>query len=953
MEEEIIKIFEINTDAIATNRGFYYQYLLVLKKWLKNYIDDKNAITLTEVEDDIKEIGDELIFTQVKCYRSSFSLNSVEVKKSLFNFYILYLKYKKTNADISFCFSTNTQISIKEKLLSKWVDDVDLSNGVLLGLCKKKISEILKKEIKSRKNKLLQKNISESQKKAIKDAFNNLIELLNENRIEPFVKSLVWEFDSVSPENAIEFSTKEIHDLLTDPKFENKPTTLLFSVLLSEIYRSSQRANESDRTLNNKMLTNLIHQTENELSQLIDNKLSKLLSLEIESLKVSVEAIRCTQEAHSTEISLIKEELKETIIQVPKFLNFLPDFSSVHILGWDDFLIKSQSILSEKKTLSIYSEGGMGKTSFGKKFLKTFVDYDHIIWLNVEHSISSALLLDNTLRENLSIKPLNDGDSQESAFKYLLNRLNKIEGNNLIIIDIQKSKYELSEINSLSLPPNWHKLILTRSHLKTIQNEKLPKLDFNNAKDIYITHCDHKPINDELLKEFFETIDYNILVIELVAKTIHNSFDLSLNSFLKSLKEQSLNKSEFKININISNENKSIIFFNYLLETFSLPTLDGNEKNYLEFLALLPSNNIIIEDLILINGKSHFEENKITILNILNSLDSKGLITINKDRKKFDIHKIIRETIVYNQRDNLNPFANNILFITWLTKRIEEGYYAPKNSFRYLKYAESILNSIKEGYRKSLYQPLPLLENEFFYAKRFYLGAKSNLTSLIDLAYRAENYPSLNKNNLGVIYNNLGLCYAENRKHDKAIVYFNKALKSYTKSEKGYSHLFITSLNNLSNIYLAKGDLIKVMECFKKVQDFRRKKSLYNDQQLSIEYRILAQSYTIAGSYEKAIKLLKSGIELHYTLDESNRNDFYLAAYHNELSNLYLVTENFNNAVENQEKGIKIMEDMGLINSNYLLSMYKISSNLYRFLGLKNKENEMSNKIELFKAYQS
>ena len=73
MEEELIKIFDVNTDAIGTNRGFYYQYLLTLKKWVLNYIDKREVVTYIEYEDDIKEIGDEIIFTQVKCYTSSFS----------------------------------------------------------------------------------------------------------------------------------------------------------------------------------------------------------------------------------------------------------------------------------------------------------------------------------------------------------------------------------------------------------------------------------------------------------------------------------------------------------------------------------------------------------------------------------------------------------------------------------------------------------------------------------------------------------------------------------------------------------------------------------------------------------------------------------------------------------------------------------------------------------------
>lgn len=953
MNEEIIKLFEVNTDAIATNRGFYYQYLVVLKKWIINYIDDKDIVTLTEVEDDIKELGDEIIFTQVKCYTSSFNLNSKEIKKSIFNFFILYSKYKGLNEKLSFCFSTNTKITKREKLLSQWTQNVGLSNNQLLSSCSKKVKEILVKEIKDRKNKFLQKGLPLVEKENINRIAKDFINSLDNKIIELFAKSIIWEFNGLSPEDGVDTLTKEVHTLLEHKRFEGKSKSLLFKVLISEIYKSSQLEDCSNRQLDNKLLVNIIKQTDDDLNQSINSGLIKLFNIEIESLKINVEAIRKTQKVHSNEIDLLKKEVSKPKTHVSKHLNLPPDFSSFEVLGWDEFLNDVHNTITKKKTLSIYSEGGMGKTAFGKKYLKTFTGYDHIIWLNVESSISSSLLLDVVLMDSLKMDSSNEIGNIEESFKKLLGELNKIDGNNLIVIDIQKCEEELSEIASLRLSSNWQKLILTRSNLKSITSIKLPLVSFQDARQIYLNFCDREQIEDSLFQTLFEAVDYNVLVIELIAKTIQNSFDLSFSSVVLAIEEQQLDKDDFKVDIDLAGTSKSIKLFNYLIEKFSLPILEQKEINFLEYLAILPSNNIIIEDIILINGMSHFDENKVYIKNITNSLDKKGLITISKDRKRIDIHKIVREVIIYNQRKKLNPFVSSILFITWLTARIEEGYNAPKNSFRYLKYAESILDSIKEEYRNSLYQPLLLLENEFLYAKRFYLSAKSNLNRLIDLAKRAENFTPLNQNSLGVIYNNLGLCYAENDKNNLAITYFKKALNQYTKNDKKSLNLIITTTNNLSSIYLLEKDLISAIKNFEKIQKIRKNYSLYDDQQLSIEFRILSQSYAIAGSFGQAIKLLLAGINLHKSLNMENRNDFYLAAYYNELSNLYVVSGDIDKAKESQEVGIQILEAMGLSNSSYLLSMYKISKSLYQYLGEDEKENEMIEKINLFKANQS
>ncbi|WP_271785292.1 hypothetical protein [Aquimarina algiphila] len=950
MQEEIIKIFEINTDAIGTNRGFYYQYLLVLKKWTSNYINEKESFTYTEVEDDIKEIGDKLVFTQVKCYNSSFSLNSSEIKKSLFNFFILYLKYQ--NEKTSFCFATNSNISKNEKLLLSWDKDRNLENKELLKNASRKIKEILVKEVNNRKNKKLQKNYSIIQKDKIKNTSNDFKNFIKKLDIEPFVRSINWEFNSISPEKAIDLIIKEIHEILVHLKFGGKPKSLLFSVFLSEIYRCSQNKETSERMLNNQTILSLLKQTNKELTKLVDDKITKLLRIEIESLKLSIDEIRHVQNTHTTEIEELKKEVKNPLEKKPKYLNLLPDFSSRDIYGWNDFLNEVNSILKNKKTLCIHSEGGMGKTSLAYKYLKLFNDYDHILWVNVEYSIPNAFVLDSILLKNLKIDIKNNDKKLE--LQSILNELNKLEGRNLLIIDIQECEDEIAQIKSLLLSQNWHKLILSRSLLKIVPNIKLPRINFNDAKSVYLSFCKKEKIKDSLFKKLFELIDYNVLVIELIAKTIHNSIDLSLDNLINSFQEQKLDQNDFNIDIEITDRIESIRIFNYLIDKFSLPKLENFEKHYLEFLALLPSNDIIVEDLISINGKKHYSENKVAITNIINSLEKKGLLNLSEDRARVHIHKIISEIIIYVQRKELSPFASCMFYISWLTSRLKEGYYSPKNSFRYLKYAESILNSLKEKYRESLYQPLLLLENELLFSKNFYLGANDHLDQLIDLSKRAEAYPLLDKTNLGVIYNNLGLGYAENNEKELAIKYFNKALNVYPKgSEEKFLQLRITSLNNLSNVYLDKNDLVNVIKNFNKVQKIRKKYSLYDDQQLSAEYRILSKSYAITGSFKQAIDLLESGIELHKSLNSLKRNDFYLAVYYNELSNLYLALEDIKKAIENQESGIKILENMGLNNSKYLFSMYQVSLNLYQYLGLKKKEENMKNKIELFKIHQS
>lgn len=951
MLEQIIDVFEVNTDAIATNRGFYYQYLTILKKWIVNFIEDNNIDAYSEVDQDIKEVGERLIFTQVKCYTSNFSLNSEEVKNTLFNFFILFQKNKEFSDDTTFCFSTNTSISSREKLLSRWINDENLSDEKLRKLCAEKIKETLIKEIKSRKNKKLNQKKSEERNDLVKLSATNLIEIVN-NEVETFTRKIKWNFESLSPDEAIIKLKSEIENLLENNKFQNRPVSLLFGVFISEIYKRSQEKNPENRSLSKKTIINLLSHTDTELEEYLNIKFIRLINIEIDLLRTDIKDIQSKIDSHTNKINLLEKTFeKSSNNKLPKSLNILPDYTSMNIYDWETFITEINSQLASTKLLSIFSQGGMGKTSFAKKYLQTYSNYNHVIWITIENSLSYSFAFDEILIKNLNLE-FSSKDDVECRFTNILNELNKIEGKNLIIVDIQEIDEDKASLNKFLSLTSWEKLILSRNKIKTIPFVKLPQISIQNCKNIFNSHLSKQEENKtSLLDEFIEFVDFNILVIELVAKTIENSFDLTLEHLFNSLKNQDLDDDEYKIDIDVIDENNSIRIFNFLLKKFSLNNLKSNEFGYLEFISLLPSRDIIIEDIILINGLDHYKENKIEIINILNNLEKKGLIDFSLDKKRVNIHKIIKEVVLYNERKNISPFIGNIFYITWLTARIKEGQNNPSTSYRFLKYAQSILNNIKEEYRRAVYQPLIILENELLYTYRFYINVENELEKWIDLAERAEKYPMLNEINLGIIYNNLGLAYAHSDSQS-AIKQFNKSLDLFLKKESLYLNEIITVLNNISNVFLQEEDIVNALDNFKKIQNFRRKYNLFDDQQLVIEHKILAECYKICGDLKKAIEFVIQGIKLHYTLKKEVRNDFFLSACYNYLSKLYLLDDNLEQGLLHQENAVYVLEQINIKDSEYLLLMYQILKHLYKTKGDLVQEKMIIEKINNFKTFE-
>lgn len=308
------------------------------------------------------------------------------------------------------------------------------------------------------------------------------------DEVESFTEKIQWKFENLTPDEAIKKIKSEIELLLENEKFNNKPASILFGVLISEIFKCSQNKNAEERKLTKDMIFDLLQHSDIELQDYQNDKFFRLVNIEIEILRLDIESIQLKIDSQDSRINTL-EKKSETLraLELPKFLNQLPDYNSVNILDWDAFLGEVHSELNDLGMVSVYGPGGMGKTTFAKKYLKTHSEYDHIVWITVEKSIGYSFVFDEILTKNLNIRFL-EQDEIEQRFNIMLNALNNVKGNKLIIIDIQGIDYDRSSFDLLNVLTTWRKLVLTRNHIKTISSKKLPHLQLENAKNIFRCH---------------------------------------------------------------------------------------------------------------------------------------------------------------------------------------------------------------------------------------------------------------------------------------------------------------------------------------------------------------------------------------------------------------------------------------------------------------------------------
>ena len=273
-------VFKRNTDAIATNRGFYYQYLKTIKLWIDNYKNKKEIEIYCEREDDIfqfNEIKREYKFHQIKCYAEGFGLNSPEIKSSLLNFFNLFLKYKDDYTGY-FYFETNSTFKPNAgKSLKKWFENQDDNNYSIKDVANE-TKKYLKEQVEENLRKFIQKKPSTKNIERAKENVSDFINKLNSDEFESFLKVVRWKFGM---ENDTEKATSklltEISTTISSFNLDIR-SELFLGYLLHIVIEKSIHKNESERFLNNTIFQEIL--ANSNLDELIESKLRpELISL--------------------------------------------------------------------------------------------------------------------------------------------------------------------------------------------------------------------------------------------------------------------------------------------------------------------------------------------------------------------------------------------------------------------------------------------------------------------------------------------------------------------------------------------------------------------------------------------------------------------------------------------------------------------------------------------------
>lgn len=892
MEPELLKLVKTNHDAYYVNRGFYYQYLTVLQKWVQHYITGNDVTVFTEVGNDIKEVWQKLVYTQVKCYKAPFSFQSIILKKELFTFFVQYLEEKETNPELEFHFFTNAVLTKSETLLAAWMKSQPLVAGEVRSQCSRKMKEILKKELKALCGKKLNDKTKITQEKLeIKAGFAILIaELDKDGLLDDFVGRVQWFFGKETPSESILTLHNAVLEDLNHEKFEGKPSGMLLEALLSEICRCSQLEDRKSRKVDNTMMAAILARKDDQIRSLISESLVALLDVRIYALEEKVAQAEHTLELHGFTLAQHTTQLSSLLAGavVLKDLSFIHDLTLIpyksdsDTLGRANDLLDLKRILSESRCVSLTGVGGIGKSTLAKVYANSYrSEYDHLIWIDAETGIYESFVFNQNLIQNLAV---NAEQTPKNKFLEIIQKLNNIKGKGLMILNDLASdeKDILEQLKSLY---NWHIILTSRLRIDSVIAQEVRPLSFEFARKLYRKFEPERTADDNIFEQFFNLIEYNTLTIVLVAKTIHLSFDLTLETFLTYLKDQRLDDQEVDVDIDLGSTSVSLL--NILQNTFSLKKLDSDERYFLEFFALLPAEGITMTDLVLWYGKKDEKNNRASFTKVINLLHQKGLITRTGNHVKMDM--IFQESVLYQMRKDKGSFLSQMFHVPFLAARIQEGADGdPGQAVHFVKYAQSFVKKIKEDYRTPIYQSMLILENEMLNVLNWLQKWEDLIQKWEDLTKRAVAYLAPDDFNLGVIFHNYALTLVGIDKREEAAVYFDKSIAIFKSRQNNSTHL-LNMMCNKAHLYLQLDDLQGFKTTFQEIHDLIKIHNLWYDPTLPLQCHLLGTANKKYKDYAEAKKMFSMAINSHKELPAENRNDLNLVVYLCDLAFCFLV----------------------------------------------------------------
>ncbi len=529
------------------------------------------------------------------------------------------------------------------------------------------------------------------------------------------------------------------------------------------------------------------------------NGLSPKVKYEVEDL--FKHTIRISPRERYKSTKELKTQLEKLISltsdNAPYIMNMPKWQPSYFSIGRQDEIREVKNRLDSYGYIFIKAIGGIGKSELAKMFAEKYLsEYHTVQFCKYTGSLKSVV-------SSIEISGINNNDYSNA--EELIREKNKIihsgDSHTLLIVDNFNVAYDEYLREFLPSDKNGFKVIFTTrcepaNEYYSDKVFELSTLPENTALTLFYNHCSIQKTsqNDEIVNNILHTIQYNTLVLVLLAHAIKKTGN-NLEDILDKLKNSELNNINGKVFheydfSSIDGQNYNNIFA-HLNTIFNISNLTEIQKEILMNLSLVANIGIEIQYFV------EYCESQYITYNEIDNLCSLGWI-MKEDEELISLHSIVSDLIAANNSiKKKNSYYCLASYITDLCCSFDEVHIDILNMmFSYLFHLDKRLKGEVS---------LTIIDVKLYLAKTyFYLYDAKNATvkykeakGLIRKSFRFKPRYCFYYFGLAEIEENFG-------SPDKAIELYKEAINYFKKTINFFYQLCFDSLCGIASCYSKK-----------------------------------------------------------------------------------------------------------------------------------------------------
>ncbi len=523
-------------------------------------------------------------------------------------------------------------------------------------------------------------------------------------------------------------------------------------------------------------------------------------------------------------------------IEVHKFINYTPSIKLSQVVGAEANAEKIDLELDTNNNVVLHSVlHGIGKSTnalFYAHSKKYQEKYKHIAYVNFVEEIKLSFI--NSFKNSKINYSYNPDYSIFDNFVSIIDKLKKIEGTNLLIIDNVTNSNEIEMISDFLIDLNWKILITSNSKISNFQNTEIEEFNRENAKKIFYQHASKKT-DEELLDKVLTRINNHPFLIRWFAQKINFDDSLDIETLYEVLKDKDNKTHHFKQYLDIKTSYENISwqreYLKYILAIYEYQAneMSRKDKKYLMLLSAMPQKYFTYNELKQALNLSYQESEEFAEL-IVDFIANGWLQAVN--------NKFYMQTYVKNiLHKKLKPSAKKLKKVA---ENLTNILYHSSEVIDYIPFAESVLRNSK----------------------------------------RADN-------NSANLFYNLAQIYEEAEVYGTAHIHFYDAVQifeDYFYSDEPNDKLAKT----ISQIYFKIADFENSLKYSKILLQMREEKYDEESKEIADVYYAIALTFNELEEYEKAIENIDNVLDIYREIyDEDDEKLIRAISLHEYLSYEY------------------------------------------------------------------